>query len=71
MGNKSFYGIVYLFIYFNFISFLFECDILTLNQGPNGIVDSSSKITIITQFITDDNTDDGELVEIRRIYKQV
>lgn len=33
-------------------------------------VDSSQPFTIVTQFITDDGTDTGDLIEIRRIYVQ-
>ena len=33
-------------------------------------MDSSKKMTVVTQFITDDGTDSGELVEIRRLYVQ-
>ena len=28
-------------------------------------------MTVVTQFITDDGTDSGDLVEIRRLYVQV
>ncbi|RMY64541.1 hypothetical protein D0864_12321 [Hortaea werneckii] len=38
--------------------------------GDGKIVDTSSKMTVVTQFITGDNSDTGELTEIRRIYKQ-
>ena len=38
--------------------------------GSNFKVDSSKKMTVVTQFITNDGTDTGELVEIRRIYVQ-
>lgn len=38
--------------------------------GPSFAVDSTKKITVVTQFITSDGTDDGELVEIRRLYVQ-
>jgi cellulose 1,4-beta-cellobiosidase len=38
--------------------------------GPNFALDSSKKMTVVTQFITADGTDSGELVEIRRFYKQ-
>lgn len=38
--------------------------------GPGMTVDSGSKITVVTQFITDDGTDSGTLSEIRRIYVQ-
>ena len=30
----------------------------------------NKKMTVVTQFITDDGTDTGELVEMRRIYVQ-
>jgi cellulose 1,4-beta-cellobiosidase len=38
--------------------------------GPSKIVDTSSKFTVVTQFITNDGTDTGTLSEIRRIYVQ-
>ncbi|KAI6794004.1 putative 1,4-beta-D-glucan cellobiohydrolase [Hortaea werneckii] len=38
--------------------------------GDGKIIDTSSKITVVTQFITGDNSDTGELTEIKRIYKQ-
>jgi cellulose 1,4-beta-cellobiosidase len=38
--------------------------------GPGKTVDSKSKITVVTQFITSDNTASGDLVEIRRLYVQ-
>ena len=38
--------------------------------GPGGTVDTSSKFTIVTQFITDDGTSSGTLSEIRRLYVQ-
>ncbi|KAJ5915800.1 CAZyme family GH7 [Penicillium verhagenii] len=38
--------------------------------GPDKIVDTSSKMTVVTQFITDDGTDTGTLSEIKRIYVQ-
>ncbi|MBW0489566.1 hypothetical protein O181_029281 [Austropuccinia psidii MF-1] len=38
--------------------------------GPKKTVDTDKPLTVITQFITSDNTDTGELVEIRRIYEQ-
>jgi cellulase len=38
--------------------------------GPGMNVDSSRPFTVVTQFITSDNTAAGELVEIRRIYIQ-
>ena len=33
-------------------------------------VDSTKPMTVVTQFITEDGTDNGELVEIRRLYVQ-
>jgi len=39
-------------------------------QGTNFTVDTSKPFTIVTQFLTHDNTDAGELVEIRRSYVQ-
>ncbi|KAF2645980.1 glycoside hydrolase family 7 protein [Massarina eburnea CBS 473.64] len=38
--------------------------------GPGGKVDTKSKFTVVTQFITDDGTDTGKLSEIRRKYIQ-
>lgn len=38
--------------------------------GAGLTVDTSSKFTVVTQFITSDNTTTGDLVEIRRIYVQ-
>jgi len=38
--------------------------------GPGKEVDSTIPMTVVTQFITDDQTDTGKLVEIRRIYVQ-
>merc|ERR1711970_1569562 len=38
--------------------------------GSEFAVDSTKPMTVVTQFITDDGTDDGDLVEIRRIYVQ-
>ena len=38
--------------------------------GPGGQVDSTRPFTVVTQFLTSDNTDTGELVEIKRIYVQ-
>lgn len=38
--------------------------------GDGKIVDTSSKFTVVTQFITGDSTDTGDLTEIRRLYKQ-
>mmetsp|Transcript_61396 Transcript_61396/g.190308 ORF Transcript_61396/g.190308 Transcript_61396/m.190308 type:complete len:650 (+) Transcript_61396:68-2017(+) len=39
-------------------------------SGSNFKVDSSKPITVVTQFLTHDGTDTGDLVEIRRLYVQ-
>eukprot|EP01123_Difflugia_compressa_P001627 TRINITY_DN119_c0_g1_i2.p1 TRINITY_DN119_c0_g1~~TRINITY_DN119_c0_g1_i2.p1 ORF type:complete len:251 (-),score=58.22 TRINITY_DN119_c0_g1_i2:78-758(-) len=38
--------------------------------GQNKIVDTTKVFTVVTQFITSDNTDSGDLVAIRRHYVQ-
>lgn len=38
--------------------------------GPGGTVDTNSKFTVVTQFITSDGTSSGTLSEIRRLYVQ-
>ncbi|KAI9734310.1 MAG: hypothetical protein M1834_002414 [Cirrosporium novae-zelandiae] len=38
--------------------------------GEDKIVDTTSKFTVVTQFITDDGTSSGTLSEIRRLYVQ-
>mmetsp|Transcript_89 Transcript_89/g.233 ORF Transcript_89/g.233 Transcript_89/m.233 type:complete len:550 (-) Transcript_89:437-2086(-) len=38
--------------------------------GPGHTIDTTRPLTIITQFITDDGTEDGELIDIRRKYLQ-
>eukprot|EP00440_Ansanella_granifera_P050752 gb/GFBE01055004.1/.p1 GENE.gb/GFBE01055004.1/~~gb/GFBE01055004.1/.p1 ORF type:complete len:364 (+),score=94.31 gb/GFBE01055004.1/:1-1092(+) len=38
--------------------------------GSNFTVDSTLPMTVVTQFLTEDGTDEGDLVEIRRIYLQ-
>jgi len=38
--------------------------------GKGKTVDSQKPITVVTQFLTTDGTDDGDLKEIRRIYVQ-
>lgn len=38
--------------------------------GPNKIVNTSQKFTVVTQFITSGNSDTGTLTEIRRLYVQ-
>jgi len=39
-------------------------------EGSAYTVDTSKPMTVVTQFLTSDNTDQGELVEIRRLYVQ-
>ena len=39
-------------------------------RGPEFTIDTSKKLTQVTQFITDDGTDNGKLVEIRRVWVQ-
>ncbi|KAG8962331.1 Exoglucanase 1 [Tulasnella sp. 419] len=38
--------------------------------GPGYTVDTTKKITVVTQFLTDDSTDNGNLIQIRRLYVQ-
>ncbi|KAM0723669.1 hypothetical protein Q7P37_000657 [Cladosporium fusiforme] len=38
--------------------------------GPGKIIDTTKPLTVVTQFITSDNTASGDLVEIRRLYVQ-
>jgi len=38
--------------------------------GPDFKVDTTKPLTVVTQFLTDDGTDDGEFVEMRRLYLQ-
>ena len=38
--------------------------------GKGDIVDTSSKFTVVTKFMTDDGTDTGTLKAIRRVYVQ-
>jgi cellulose 1,4-beta-cellobiosidase len=38
--------------------------------SPGLTIDTTKTFTIVTQFITDDNSTSGELVEIRRLYVQ-
>ncbi|KAL0572161.1 hypothetical protein V5O48_009808 [Marasmius crinis-equi] len=38
--------------------------------GPGMTVDTNSKITVVTQFVTSDNSTSGTLSEIRRLYVQ-
>merc|ERR1712176_1099155 len=52
------------------------CDVQTYRLGDKdffgkgGTLDSSQKMTVVTQFITDDQTNSGALKEIRRHYVQ-
>merc|ERR1712038_1090356 len=39
-------------------------------RGPEYTVNTLKPITVVTQFITDTGTDDGDLVEIKRFYVQ-
>jgi len=39
-------------------------------EGSGFTVDSSKPMTVVTQFLTSDNTDTGDLTEIRRLYVQ-
>jgi len=39
-------------------------------SGSGFQIDTTKKITVVTQFITSDNTDSGELSEIRRVWVQ-
>ncbi|OWZ00802.1 Glycosyl hydrolase [Phytophthora megakarya] len=39
-------------------------------RGKQFSIDTTRPFSVITQFVTADNTDTGELVEIRRLYKQ-
>ncbi|KAK6440608.1 hypothetical protein LTR95_003164 [Oleoguttula sp. CCFEE 5521] len=38
--------------------------------GPGKTLDSNKKMTVVTQFITNDGTSSGTLIEIKRIYVQ-
>ena len=38
--------------------------------GPGKTVDTNKVMTVVTQFITDDGTDNGNLKEVRRFYVQ-
>lgn len=38
--------------------------------GPGKTIDTTKKITVVTQFITSDGTASGDLTEIRRLYVQ-
>merc|ERR1739846_79110 len=39
-------------------------------RGPEFTINTLKPMTVVTQFITSDGTDTGDLVEIRRFYKQ-
>jgi uncharacterized protein YheU (UPF0270 family) len=45
----------------------FRCD--RVSGGPGMTVDSKSKMTVVTQFITSDGTDSGALSEIKRDHR--
>ena len=36
--------------------------------GSSFAIDSTRPMTVVTQFLTDDNTDNGDLIEIKRFY---
>ena len=42
----------------------------TTFYGPGMTVDTTKKITVVTQFVTEEGTDTGTLSEIRRFYVQ-
>ncbi|KAH6889082.1 cellulase [Coprinopsis sp. MPI-PUGE-AT-0042] len=52
------------------------CDFNSFRQGdtsyygPGKTIDTNKKMTVVTQFITDNNSTTGNLVEIRRLYVQ-
>ena len=39
-------------------------------KGQDFDINTEQEVTVVTQFITDDNTDNGNLVEVRRFYIQ-
>ena len=39
-------------------------------KGGDFAINTEQEITVVTQFLTDDNTDNGNLVEVRRLYMQ-
>jgi len=39
-------------------------------KGPGFTIDTDNPMTVVTQFLTSDGTDTGDLVEIRRLYVQ-
>lgn len=41
-----------------------------MGPGSGFTVDTTKPFSVVTQFLTDDNTDSGNLVEIRRVYVQ-
>ncbi|KAF9493865.1 cellulose 1,4-beta-cellobiosidase precursor [Pleurotus eryngii] len=41
-----------------------------LGRGSGKTIDTTKKVTVVTQFITDNNTPTGNLAEIRRVYVQ-
>ncbi|KAL9616624.1 MAG: hypothetical protein Q9160_008534 [Pyrenula sp. 1 TL-2023] len=52
------------------------CDFNSYRQGntsfygPGKTINTSSKLTVVTQFLTSDNTDNGQLSQIKRFYVQ-
>jgi len=54
------------------------CDFQTYRLGDQGFwgrgsdfaIDTTKTLRVVTQFITDDGTDSGKLVEVKRFYKQ-
>jgi len=47
-----------------------ETDKSFYGRGPQFTINTLEPMTVVTQFITNDGTDSGDLVEIRRFYKQ-
>lgn len=45
-------------------------DVNFYGPGSNFDVDTTQPFTVITQFLTDSGTNDGEIVEVRRKYVQ-
>jgi hypothetical protein len=39
-------------------------------RGSEYVIDTTKKFTVTTQFITDDNTASGSLIDVRRSYRQ-
>nr|ASK39989.1 cellulase [Prorocentrum donghaiense] len=45
-------------------------DVDFFGPGSKFTVDTTKPMTVVTQFITDDSTDEGDLIEVRRLYVQ-